>query len=349
VRNHPERDVEERYKLLEPYLGRVRNSAYFRSLERAADMVHGIKSIDGNTIAEFNEKFKAAASDENYRNHVMKGICNIDVSLNDGWLDDMNEAKTELFAPVWRPDGYAHGHVRPEQPTLEEYLENYRKNFTRNVEGGLAALKIGLAYDRPIYFEDVDYKTAAGIYKKYRDDEDTAEFPTPLQDHIIHYALKCAEEAGITVQIHTGLQEGMENNLKNSDPMLLRNLFRKFTDLTFDVFHMGYPYERELITQVKTHANVNIDMCWANLISPGASRAAFAEMLDVIPYTKICAFGGDYLFYDGVAGHVSIAKENICTVLADKITSREMKEDFALRILQAVFRENPIRIFRLNR
>ena len=163
----------------------------------------------------------------------------------------------------------------------------------------------------------------------------------------MHLILKVADENNFVIQIHTGLQEGMGNNLENSNPMLLQNLFGKYPNLTFDLFHMGYPYERELIVLAKTHANVYIDLCWAHIISPFASRNAFYEMLDVLPYTKIFGFGGDYLFFDGVVGHLALAKQNICTVLAQKVTQSECDIDLAEKILQAVLYDNAKKVFKL--
>jgi len=340
-----EKDIEERYSLVEPYLQNIRNTAYLRSWERSVRILYGEDGINRRTIAALGEKFKAAVADPRYQKRIMRDVCNIEIALNDAWINDMKKARTELFAPVWRPDGYARPDIPNPAPTLEEYLDQYRQLFLKHAAEGLASLKIGLAYERPLYFEEVDFKTANAIYADYIKDEDPAKFTTPLRDYVIHYALQLAEEAGMPVQIHTGLQEGMEITLRNSDPLLLLNLIKKFPDLTFDIFHMGYPYERELITLAKSNTNVNIDLCWVHFLSPCAVRAAFSEMLDVVPYTKILGFGGDFLFYDGVPGHLSMAKENICAVLADKVAGREMTEDFAVEVLHGVFRENALKVF----
>jgi len=340
-----EKDIEERYRLVEPYLQNIRNTAYLRAWERSVRILYGVEGINRHTIAALGEKFKDAVANPQYRRHIMRDVCNIEVALNDAWINDMKKARTELFAPVWRPDGYARPDIPNPAPTLEGYLDQYRRIFLKHVAEGLVSLKIGLAYERSLFFAEVDFKTANAIYADYIKDENPAKFAAPLRDYVIHYALGLAEEAGMPVQIHTGLQEGMEITLRNSDPLLLLNLVKKFPDLTFDLFHMGYPYERELITLAKTNTNVNIDLCWVHFLSPYAVRAAFSEMLDVVPYTKILGFGGDFLFYDGVPGHLSMAKENICAVLADKVARREMTEDFAAEVLRGVFRENALKVF----
>jgi len=350
-------DINERFALLEPWLSKVRNTSYYRSLEICAKRVHGIAGISPDTIGELNSKFIKAASCKDYGSYIMKDLCNIEVSLNDNWEDDMRLSTTELFAPVWQPVTYLNYTEKDDDPcaqaidlkiedlTLDEYCEHYRQHFLKQISEGAKALKIPVAYTRPLYFEDVDYVEAKVLFSETARSQ--APFPKKLQDYMMHYILKTAEESSFVIQIHTGLQEGMGNNLENSNPMLLRELFAKYPDLTFDLFHTGYPYERELAVLVKYHANVYVDFCWSHLISPFAARNAFYEMLDILPYTKIFGFGGDYIFYDGVVGHLTLCKQNICTVLAQKISNGEFDIELAETILQAVLRDNAKKVFKL--
>jgi len=346
-------DITERFKILEPYLNCVKNTSYYRSLEIAAKKIHKISEISAKTIGELNEKFKKAAVNEDYGRHIMKDICNIEMSINDNWSQDMKWSTTDLFVPTcqFSPDSFI-----SENLTFDEYCEKYRQYFLKQKTDGMKTIKNAEAYWRSLYYEDVEYSTAKELYgesvKKYiaaKEENPGAEIDLPkkLRDYMMHVLLKTADENNFIIQIHTGLQEGMGNNLENSNPMLLRNLFAKYPNLTFDIFHMGYPYERELTVLAKTHANVYIDLCWAHIISPYAARNAFYEMLDVLPYTKILGFGGDYIFFDGVAGHVTLAKQDICAVLAKRVCGGECDIDLAEKILQSVLHGNAKRIFKL--
>ena len=361
-------DITERYNILEPYLECVRNTSYCRSLEIAARKIHKIDEINGKTIAELNEKFKKAASRADYGKFIMKDLCNIEVSINDNWSGDMRGSTTDLFVPAWQPVAYMnpgseYSILNPDgdfgaatELSLDEYCERYRRHFLKQKAEGMKTLKSPAAYWRTLYFEEVKYKKAAELFdktvKKYakakKDNPDAGlNFPKKLQDYMMHHILKAADESNFVIQIHTGLQEGMGNNLENSNPMLLKNLFDKYPNVKFDLFHTGYPYERELSVLAKTHANVYIDFCWTHLISPFAARAAFYEMLDVVPHTKIFGFGGDYIFFDGVVGHLTLAKQNICTVLAQKVCGGECGITSAEKILQAVLYGNAKRVFEL--
>jgi hypothetical protein len=351
-------DIMERFMLLEPYLECVKNTSYYRSLEIAAKKIHDIDEISVRTIEELNLKYIKAVTREDYRKYIMKDLCNIEVSINDYWDDDMHKMTTGLFVPAWQPVVYLNytakdddepcsqeAKFKLEDVTFDEYCEYIKRHLTKQINDGAKTLKFPVAYWRSLYFEDVDYAVAKKLYDDVAKTKD--EFPKELQDYIMHFVLNLSNECSFPVQIHTGLQEGMGHNLKDSNPMLLASIFDKYPNVAFDLFHTGYPYERELAVLAKTHANVYVDFCWSHLISPFAAKNAFYEMLDVLPYSKILGFGGDYLFYDGVVGHLMLTKQNICTVLAQKVLNSECSSDLAEKILQAVLYDNAKIVFKL--
>ena len=94
--------------------------------------------------------------------------------------------------------------------------------------------------------------------------------------------------------------------------------------------------------------NVLIDMCWAHIISPFACVVALEDFLDSVPYNKISAFGGDYLFVDGVYGHLHIARQNISHVLAEKVEQGLFSVAKSIDIAKALFYDNPKRIVQLD-
>lgn len=350
-------DVSKRFDILEPWLNQVKNTSYYRSLEISAKSIHGVNGISRDTIGELQTKLIKAASKKDYGRYIMKNICNIEISINDNWADDMRTSTTDLFVPAWQPNDYLYypDCDYPENPqvpklelskvTLGEFCEYFSMHLKKQINDGAKVLKVPVAYSRSLYFEDVGYDEAGKIFDEAA--RSNSSFPKKLQDYIMHYILRAAGENNIPMQIHTGIQEGMGHDLEDSNPMLLKNLFGKYPDVTFDLFHTGYPYERELAVLVKYYPNVYVDFCWSHIISPFAARNAFYEMLDLLPYSKILGFGGDYIFYDGVVGHLTLAKQNICTVLTQKIESGECDIALAENILQAVLYDNAKRVFKL--
>jgi predicted TIM-barrel fold metal-dependent hydrolase len=160
--------------------------------------------------------------------------------------------------------------------------------------------------------------------------------------------LHLAAKKNLTFQFHTGLQEGNGNIIYNSDPSLLSNLFLEYPDVDFDLFHMGYPYQNVVSALAKNFPNVYIDMCWAHIISPEASVNALIEWIDSVPVNKISAFGGDYIFIDGVYGHQYIARGNVSKSLTKKVNDGVFGIDRAKEISEMLFYTNPCKIFKLE-
>ena len=98
----------------------------------------------------------------------------------------------------------------------------------------------------------------------------------------------------------------------------------------------------------KNFANVFIDFCWANIISPAAATDAFVEYLDSVPANKISGFGGDYCFVDGIYGHQYIARENLARALAIRIDRGACDMDEAKELAKMILHDNPQRIFNLT-
>jgi hypothetical protein len=66
-----------------------------------------------------------------------------------------------------------------------------------------------------------------------------------------------------------------------------------------------------------------------------------------VPVNKISAFGGDYLFVDGVFGHQQLAREDVVKALALKVEEGLFDVDRAREIARMILYDNPKRIFRL--
>ena len=164
---------------------------------------------------------------------------------------------------------------------------------------------------------------------------------------MFHFILDIANEKQLVLQIHTGIQEGNGNHLANSNPEALTNLFIRYPDVEFDIFHIGYPYEHVLTVLAKNFPNVTIDMCWSHIVSPNASVQALIEWVDTVPLNKISAFGGDLLFVDGVYGHQYLARQDVAKALAQKIDEGLFDIEKAGKIANMLLYDNPKRIFRL--
>ena len=214
-------------------------------------------------------------------------------------------------------------------------------------------LKCALAYERTLYFAQIPYAQAEeGFISLFRDDyyntiADVRRLGASkdMQDYMMHYLLGLAQEKGMVLQVHTGIQEGNGNVLENSNPARLNNLFNLYPGLKFDVFHISYPYENVLGVLTKLYPHVWADMCWSHIVTPVGARKALREWLQMIPYNKILGFGGDYLFADGVYGHLKIARKNIAAVMAETVDEGIMDTDSAKTVIGAIMCVNAQRLY----
>lgn len=362
----PSLPLMERWDLVEPFWEVSRYTGYGRALDIAVRDIYDFDGICRETIEGLDQAFRKKDHDQHFR-YVLKELCNIKVSLLD--IDTGScRVDPDLFRCAWHPEDYIMPTIEEgsnsiervekayggEIRSLDDWMGAFARELDERLGQGIAALKIGLAYVRPLQFDKVDYATAKECFAsamsnlKQGGKEQWSIFPRELQDFMMHHVLEVANERHLILQIHTGLQEGNGNTIANSDPSLLNNLFLEYPNVTFDLFHISYPYQGVACALAKNFPNVFIDMCWAHIISPSAARHALADFLDALPYNKISGFGGDYLFVDGVYGHLYLARRNISETLALKTEEGVFSIDTAIKIAYHLLYGNPRRIFRLE-
>lgn len=162
----------------------------------------------------------------------------------------------------------------------------------------------------------------------------------------MHQILAWADQEQLVLQCHTGYQEGNANTLSNSEPSKLNSLILKYPRVRFDLFHIGYPYSGAFIALGKMFPNVYLNMAWSHILSPVAAKRALEECLLTVPVNKIFAFGGDCLFFDGVIGHLELARQNVAQVLGNYVDEGVLTEKKAKRIARQIFYESPKAFYR---
>ncbi len=329
--------VKEKWDMLEPYWNDCRYTGYGRALDICANGLYGIDKINRDTVEELNRRFETRRKEGGHYRYVLKEKSKIEISI----LDNNKNYDPLFFRNVYRADRFLFPDFSQwEGISFDEFLASFETDIAAAVSEGTTVMKTNCAYFRSLYFEKTDRKTAEKLFCQQKSDK-------ALSDFMMHFFLSAAGAKTMTVQIHTGLQEGNGNTLSNSDPILLNNLFGFYPEVRFDLFHIGYPFERKLIALCKNFQNVYIDMCWAHIISPNASVAALCEMIDTVPLNKISGFGGDYCFIDGVYGHSVLAKQNIARALSIKIKEGVFDADTAVLTAEKLLYKNPKEIFGL--
>ncbi len=358
-------DLMKRWKLAEPYWEAARSTGYGRSLDIAVKGVYGIDGVNRKTIGSLNEAFTAAREKGGHYEHVLKDKSRISISIFS--TDDFSlKCDRRFFVFSYSLDEFLHpthrrdvARIGRELNITIHNLEDWKEAMRLRLEQVLArphtvSLKHFAAYLRTLYYAKTDAATAEREFNRLFANENSSKsrqgikMGKAFQDYMMHYLLSLCDRRGVTMQIHTGIQEGTGNVIADSNPVHLTNLFQEYENMKFDIFHMGYPYVMELSNLAKNFRNVFIDMCWGHIISPEAARRGLVEWLDAVPANKISAFGGDYAFIDGVYGHQKLARQNVAASLAQKVNDGSFDLDRARQIAKWLFVDNPTKLFDLD-
>jgi len=93
---------------------------------------------------------------------------------------------------------------------------------------------------------------------------------------------------------------------------------------------------------------VYVDMCWAWIIDPIASRHFLKRCLTAVPASKIFAFGGDYMYAEPVYGHLRLARHGIARCLSELVEEEFFTRDQAIAVAHRILHDNAAIVFRVD-
>jgi len=354
--DHSGLKATERWQLLKPWYGKAWNTAYCESLRIAWRDLYGVEDLTDATVEpltaamrrEITPGFTRRVFDRAGIDYAMNTpfaprlIFNPDFGTDCFIVDMLDDFTAFPIARLARESGR-------EIHNMDDYLHLIDFYFARDAQCA-GAFKVSRAYDRPLSWDDMPRGAVEGCFDHLlagNNLPDRREVQA-LEDFIMHYLAGKCGEYGIRMKFHTGLQEGNGNIITNSRAALMSNLFLKYPRTNFDIYHISYPYQEEVLTLAKNFANVTVDFCWMWIINPAAGRRALSDLLDAVPANKIHGFGGDYKFVEGSYGHAAIARREITRVLCEKVEEGRFTEDYAVRVGKMLLRENAIANFGLE-
>jgi hypothetical protein len=376
--------VHERWKRLEPAWESARNTAYGRVLDLLAQDLYGEDGFSASSIESLDRKFKAKREQGRCFKEILKDRSKIKFSVLDSIFPcdpEFFRTSQRLDYFIIEVTGKVIRNLEREFSTrindLDTWEQLAEEKMKKHLAEGCVSLKCGLAYWRPLLFPPVERTSAQKGFQKLlaqnKETLSTDDIQTPghngmlqlrthahgnpkiptsmdqdiiaFQNHMMHHLLRLANAKGLTFQFHTGLQEGNYNFIPNTDPLLMNSLFMMYPNVRFVLFHMGYPFQHALPALAKIFPNVYLDLCWVHIVSPVATRRFLEEVLDSVPSNKITAFGGDFLFIDGVYGHQKMARNNVVEVLAEMSERGDFSIKESCSIAERILRKNAEQLY----
>jgi len=349
--------LEARWRRFRPWLAAIRTGSYARAAFIVIRDLLGFEDLTDETYKPISEKL-ASLSRPGLYDEILRKRCNI-VACIRCWTYGQKgqDYFYELASAHELMDLFSASHIRKlaedcNHPvhSLDDLIACVHIKVKQWKGGGAVGIKCAHAYSRPIDFQNasaLDAEAALKLALKERSHMISLPEVKPLQDFVMYRLCAAAEEAGLPMVFHTGLQAGIENRIANANPLLLQDLLEEFPRLPVDIFHGGLPFASEAGILAKHFPGVHINMAWMHLISPTIARRGLSEWLEMVPNTKIFGFGGDYQ-PPKVYGHLKIARENIAAVLAEKVAQGVYSRAEASRIAWNLMFDNPNRFYNLG-
>lgn len=334
------------------------NTSFNRIILNSIRDLYGIDKLDASTVDLLSEKIRNTYENSDWTRIILEDSCRIKYLIKDGeqmpGLDSLvrYEKRYEEWLSVnskYRIDSIAILQVDPIY-TLEDFVNSLRTRFEKDLKSGMIAVKVFSSYYRTLDFDDTPVEEARKIFRSLVNGEEdfsiSQEEAKPLQDYMLFRLLNLARKNNIPVAFHTGMQAGRKKILGYTDPTLLTNLFRAYPEINFILYHGSYPYGGELSALAKSYKNVYIDMNWMYAVSPTYAKRYLNEWIEMVPVSRLTAFGGDAMVAENVYSELKIAKGIVADVLTEKVAEGYFSEEEAKKVALMMFYENALKLYK---
>ncbi len=345
----PSVPLAERWAAFRPYREAIRDTGYARAAQIAAAELYGIEDINDDTYQELSRRLQDANKPGLY-DSILARRCRIERVLNQGgWVDDYAVEVSRDFCDLqWASaaqlaDKLA-GH---EQRTgvrfgsTGEWLDWWVPMLAGKKHPG-----IKIVADLP--GECVSAADARSLFCKLRDGRLDEAGGRALGIHLTHGALARAGSTGLVVAVHCGIIWECWEDFSRNHPRNMIPLLRRYRDTTFDLYHGGIPWVREMAVIGNQYPNAHLNLVWCHQISPYMTEQMLNEWIDLVPANKIIGFAGDNC--DGpekTYGVLRMMQENIARALSVRVGRGQMSESRAVEMCRMWLYDNPKRIYRL--
>ena len=359
-----ERSLEERWALLRPHLPNIRDLSLTRALMIGVQELYGYAEVTDDNYLDVTEAMQAFNKPGIY-DDVLGNRCGIAAALvqqynrpDPPWelppagsfrLPQMWE---NHFNPVFRPEPLQLAEECCGRPirSLDEFTAALEPTLLRQRELGVLGVKlfkqvIGPEPERDDVTPLFDQLLAAPepvAMTSVLEGERAA-----LRDYIGHAIIRAAGKAGLRVMFHSGTR-GDRIDFRPTDPNLHVPLFLTYPEVKFEIYHCGMPWVRDAGMIAMSYANVYLNMCWTQSISPRMARSALSEWLEYVPHNKIIAYGGDSAYwFEHSVGDLVLTRMNLATVLADKVAAGELTDVRAVELARMMLFDNAADLYGL--
>ncbi len=360
---------EQRWEIFEPFLEDIKHTTYFRALMKTFRDCYGMQEITKDEAIKVSKKLNDENKPGMYEKINKRNNIEMVFAFVQWNMAHIGEDKEMMPVPTTSDvsiRSLANIKALSEYTgiviySFETLLLAVKTLIDSYHDKGYRAIKFGSAYRRKLDYEPVTAHEAEKVFnyilsEKVNGDSKMCGSPTamltieqakPLDDYLTSYMVGLAGERNMPVFFHAGIHAWNENNVEAIHVACLESLIRRHPATTFILLHCGMPFIDDAIMLSKYFANVHLNMTWCYIIDKEQSKLCIRKFIELLPISKISAFGGDYSNPQQVYGHLEFAIDTISEVLWSLVEKNEMTEDEALIIARKWFYDNPKKLLNI--
>ncbi len=289
------------------FLDQVGFNTYFVWLSKAVEALYGLGPVSADNWEALSAALKQAHSDPEYHFRLLRERCRYKFAVEDAyWNAGDDLGRPDLFHPAYR---------------INAWVMSYRPGATDH--GGNSP------WTRPGFDPhslDAEQVSAA----------DRLAFG----DVVMHRICRACQRLQLPLQVHLGL-----GIISGSRPMFFEPVIAKYPEVTFDLFHCGYPWCDELAGILHNYPNVVADFCWLPLISTTAAVYALHQYLEVVRSCERIVWGDDTWTSEEAYGALLAWEYVVGRVLGERLQQGLCSASQAERMAEKLMYANAQKLF----
>lgn len=331
----------------------METNSYLYLLSDAIGRLYG-ERLTRESRKELDRRIRAAyAADPEWHLKVLTDVCRYRNVIVDDYTSPGSDHGVSFVRPTLRTDmfiaGYAEGKTNENKNDPYARFERMPRSFAEYVvqldyavktakAKGCCALKLAIAYERGINFEDFDISKAERAFgNPNASAQDVRAFGDCAADALCEIAAKY----DMPYQIHTGL-----GGMTDTRAMNLLPLIRRHPNTKFVLFHFSYPWSDDVLGLAHYFRNVYPDLCWVPIISPARAEAVLSEALDTLDSHRLTWGCDTWTSEESLAALIAV-RQVLANVLTEKVERGYYSLDLAKKTALGILHDNASRLYHL--
>lgn len=333
-------------------LEKIRFNSYFRWTEKAISEIYRFKSpLSANQWEALSEQIQAAHMLPGYWVQLLTQNCHYEHIVEDAYWEPGSDCHLPgFFTPTFRVNAFFFGYhpavsdhdgnnalrlYRQGIPihNISEYVTFLREKILEKKQQGCVALKIPIAYDRGLDFENVPFPQAGKAFEKLKSGSEPADIKA-FQDFLFYQVCQVAAEQELPIQVHTGM-----GRLQRSNALWLTQAIRDHPQTKFVILHCSSPWIQDTVALMRSFPNTYPDLSWLPQLTISGAKQMIHDTIEAGAAHKLC-WGCDTWTPEESYGSLLAFRHVLAAALADKVSDGYFFLSDALQTARQITAEN---------